>query len=370
MTSRIKAIDVLRGFAVAVMVLCNNPGNGDRNYIQLRHVEWNGLTFADFGFPFFILIMGMTIPIVMEKRISSNEKIKDVLLKVFIRSSILVILGLFLNAFPLFDFSVIRVPGVLQRIGIVYLFSTLIYLAIKCNIDKDKSVIIYIIVISLTIIIGYYLILKPYGLQIEGNLVEKIDSRFLKGHLAFITWDPEGILSTVASISTGTLGCTIGYFLMYKNSTPYNKLLNITIFGFANILGAFLFNKMFPFNKMIWSSSFILITAGVAALSIAFLYLICDIYKKESMFRPFTALGSSPIFVYLVSEIIRKTLWRVPIYDSQFKEALGFCPWITFKFITPWAGTWLDSLYFSMLYVILWMWIMNKMYSKGEYIRL
>lgn len=370
MNSRIKAIDVLRGFAVAIMVLCNNPGNGDRNYIQLRHVEWNGLTFADFGFPFFILVMGMTVPIVMKKRIASGEKINNIVLKVFIRSMILVGLGLLLNAFPLFDFSSIRIPGVLQRIGIVYLLSTLIYLTIVYSTDKDSIIIGSLITISLVIIIGYYIVLKPYGLQIEGNLVGKIDFKFLKGHLALKTMDPEGILSTIASIATGTLGCTIGHFLICKNNTPYNKVLNIAILGLTNLLGSVLFNKIFPFNKMIWSSSYILVTAGVAALSIALLYLVCDIYKKESIFKPFIALGSSPIFVYLVSELIRKTLWKVPIYDKQFKEALGFCPWITFKFITPWAGEQLDSLYFSMLYVILWMWIMNRMYSKGKYIRL
>ncbi|MBI6871565.1 acyltransferase family protein [Clostridium aciditolerans] len=370
MGSRIKAIDVLRGFAVAIMVLCNNPGNGDRNYVQLRHVPWNGLTFADFGFPFFILITGMAIPIVMNRRLSESNNKKYVILKVFIRSFILIMLGIFLNGFPLFDFTSIRIPGVLQRIGIVYLFSSLIYISIKCNTKKDSQVVGSLIAVSLIIIIGYYLILKPYGFEMEGNLVQRIDSRFLSGHLALKTWDPEGILSTLASISSGTLGCTIGYFLVCKSKSDYNRVLNIGILGTISLVGAFLFNKVFPFNKAIWSSSFILVTAGAAALSIAILYLICDIYKKEGLFRPFTALGSSPIFVYLVSELIRKTLWRVPIYDSQFKEVLGFCPWITFKFITPWAGEWLDSLYFSILYVILWMWIMNRMYSKNKYIKL
>ncbi|MBV7271727.1 DUF5009 domain-containing protein [Clostridium sp. PL3] len=370
MVLRIKAIDVLRGFAVAMMVLCNNVGNGDRNYVQLRHVEWNGLTFADFGFPFFILVMGMTIPIVMEKRKAAGTKINHIILQVFIRSLVLVALGLFLNGFPLFDLSIIRIPGVLQRIGIVYLISTLVYLAITHITDKDKLIIASLITISLVIVIGYYIVLKPYGLEPEGNLVGRIDFKFLKGHLALKASDPEGILSTIASVSTGTLGCVIGHFLIFKNSTPYNKVLNIAALGIANLAGAFLFNKIFPFNKMIWSSSFILITAGVAALSIALLHLVCDICKKDGIFKPFIALGSSPIFVYLVSELIRKTLWKVPIYDKQFKEALGFCPWITFKFITPWAGEWLDSLYFSIFYVILWMWIMSRMHSQGKYIRL
>lgn len=370
MDSRIKSVDVFRGFAVAMMILCNNPGNIDRKYVQLRHAPWGGLTFADFAFPFFIIVMGITIPVVMEKKLASSIGMISIISKVFTRSIVLILLGLFLNGFPMFDFHSIRIPGTLQRLGIVYLFCSLIYMAIKKSLKKDKYIIGSLIAIFIVIILGYYFVLKPYGFDVKGNLEQKIDSYYLKGHLAYKTWDPEGIVSTIPSIATGVLGCIMGCFLSYKNKNEYYKVLDMAIFSFVGFVGASLFNKIMPYNKMIWTSSFVLITAAVGVIILALLYLICDIYNKENLFKPFIALGSSPIYVYLVSEIIRRTLWRVPIYDDQFKEPLFFCKWITLKFVTPWAGEWLDSLYFSIFYVILWMWISNKIYAKDKFIKI
>lgn len=370
LVSRIRSVDVLRGFAVAIMLLCDNPGNMDRYYVQLKHMPWGGLTFADFGFPFFVIVMGITIPVVMNKRLTSNVGMISIVSKIFIRSVTLILLGLFLNGFPKFDFHSMRIPSVLARLGIVYFFATIIYLAAKKNLKKDKYIIGSLLISSFVIILGYYFLLKPYGFNIEGNLEQKIDTYYLSGHLAYITWDPEGIVSTIPAIATGLLGCVMGCILGYKNKNEYYKVLNIIVLALLGFIGASLFNKVMPYNKMIWSSSFVLITAAVAALSLGLLYLICDIYKKESLFKPFIFLGSNPIFVYLVAELIIRTLWRVPIFDDQFKEPLIFCKWVTLKFVTPWAGERLDSLYFSILYVILWMWISSKLYAKDKIIKI
>lgn len=370
MNSRIRSVDVLRGFAVAMMVLCNNPGNTDRNYIQLRHMPWGGLTFADFAFPFFIIVMGITIPVVIEKRLALKVGMAAIISKVFIRSIILILLGLFLNGFPIFDFHSMRIPSVLARLGIVYLFASIVFLIVKKSFKDDRYVIGSLIIISFIIILGYYFLIKPYGFNIEGNLEQKIDSYYLSGHLAYITWDPEGIISTIPSIATGLLGCIMGCLLNYKNINDYYKVAGMIALSIVGFIGASLFSRVIPYNKMIWTSSFVLITGAVAALSLALLYLVCDIYKKEGLLKPFIFLGSSPIFVYLVSELIRKTIWRIPIYDAQFKEPLLFCRWVTLRFVTPWAGQWLDSLYFSILYVMLWMWISSKLYAKDKIIKI
>lgn len=370
LSSRIKSVDVFRGFAVALMVLANNPGNTERNYVQLRHAPWSGLTFADFGFPFFVIVMGLTIPIVMKKRLEANVGILSIILNIFKRSIMLILLGLILNGFPVYDFHSIRIPGVLQRLGIVYLFSALIYIVLKKSVKKDEYVLGSLIAISTIIILGYYFLLKPYGFAVEGNLVQRIDSYYLKGHLAYGTWDPEGIISTIPSIATGVFGCVMGCILTYKSKNEYFKVLGMGIFAFVTFLGAFLFSKIMFFSKMIWTSSFVLITVAVAAASLTLLYLICDIFKKDNLFKPLVFLGSSPIFVYLVSEFIRKTLWLIPIHDTQFKDPLLFCKWVTLKFITPWAGNWLDSLYFSILYLILWVWISSKIYAKEKFIKI
>ena len=370
MSSRIKSVDVLRGFAVAAMILCNNPGNTDRIYVQLRHMPWGGLTFADFEFPFFIIVMGIAIPLVIEKRLTSNVDSLSIFLKVFLRSTILILLGLFLNGFPLFDFQSIRIPSVLGRLGIVYLISSIIYITLKKSLKNDTYIISSLIIICFAIIIGYYFLIKPYGFNIEGNLQQKIDTRYLSGHLAYKTWDPEGIVSTIPSIATGLFGCIMGCFLTYESKNHYYKVLYIIVFALVGFISASFFSKLVPYNKMIWTSSFVLITAATAALSLGLLYLICDIYKKERLFKPLIFLGNSPILVYLICELIRKTLWRISIYDLQFKEPLLFCKWVTLKFITPWAGERLDSLYFSIIYVALWVLISSRLYTKNKIIKI
>lgn len=369
MSSRIKCVDILRGFSVAAMLACDSPGNTDRFYPQMRHSPWHGINFSDFGFPFFLITMTIIIPIVIGKKLDSGAKIIPMITKIITRSITLILLGLFLNAFPKFDFHVVRIPSALARLGIVYFVVSIIYIIAKKVIKKDMYIISLFFSLATIIILGYYFLMKPYGFNIEGNLAQIIDLKYLAGHLSYITWDPEGILSTVPSIATGMYGCVIGGLLSYKTN-DYYRVLSIAVLSLVGYIGALIFKNYVPYNKMFWSSSYVLITMAVTALIIAILYLICDMYNKDRLFKPFIALGSSPIYVYMVSELLIRTLWRVPIFDKQFTEPLIFCKWFTFKFITPWSGQVLDSFYFSILYVILWMWMMNRLYEKGKIIKL
>lgn len=366
---RIKSIDALRGIAIAIMIIGDNPGNGKRIYTQLRHPKWNGLTLADFAFPFFILTMCMIIPIVMEKNLAS-KKVLTIIFNVIKRSFIIIFLGLFLNGFPLFDLNSIRIPGVLQRLGIVYLSISLLYLLIRCRLKNESLIMIFMMIAAAVIIIGYYLLLKPSGFNIESNLASKVDVHLLNNHLYTKSFDPEGIISTIGAIASGLLGCIIGYIFTLKTESKYLNLLYNGALGIVCIISAYLFCKAVPFNKQLWSSSFILITAGYGALLAAVLYLICDICKKDSILTPFIYLGSNPIFIYLITELIRRSIWKIPVYDERLNLSLSLPTWITTKFITPWAGTLLDSFYFSLSYLIVWMAIAKKMYTNNKFIRI
>lgn len=366
---RIKSIDILRGFAVALMVIGDNPGNSTRIYSQLRHPVWNGLTVADFGFPIFILTMCMTIPIVMEKKLAS-KKILDIVLNVIKKSFMLVFLGILLNGFPLYNFKTIRIPGVLQRLGIVYLIVSMLYLVVRCNLKKKAFIIGTMTIIGFLVTIGYYFILKPDGFGIESNLVKSVDIHLLKGHMYNKYFDPEGIITTIGAIATGIFGCLIGYVINLTTKHNYIKPICISIFGLICTFIAFKFNKIFPFNKLLWSSSYILVVVGYASLGLALLYIICDIFKKERLFTPFRALGSNPIFVYIITELIRKSFWKINIFDETLKLNLNLTAWITTKFVTPWAGVRLDSFYFSLIYLIIWIGITSKMYSNNKFIKI
>jgi len=377
-TGRLKCIDAFRGMAVALMLIGDNPGNTLRIYPQLRHAQWNGVTVADLGFPFFILIMGMVVPYAINRRIAKGVSPLNIFIHILVRSIGIFLLGLFLNGFPLYNFSTIRVLGVLQRIAITYLIVSGVTLVILYAV-KDKVIQASIqLGLAFAIIIGYYLLMKyvnvpGYGtgiLEPDGNLVQYIDLQWLKGHLYKKSWDPEGILSTMPAIASALLGAVTGQILIYNTDKKVYKFLSVFTFGIITVALAYQANKWFPFNKNLWSSSFVLLTAGICFLIVGVLYFLMDIIKFDAIFKPFVALGSSAIFVYLVSEIIRKTLWVIPIVDSITKEPVRLNVWLTTHYITPWAGSLLDSAYFSIVYTVLWIGIMSIFYDKKSFIRL
>lgn len=377
-TGRLKCIDALRGMAIALMLLGDNPGNPDKIYPQLRHSKWNGCTAIDLAFPFFIIIMGMVVPYTLNKRIAKGERPLKIFIHILVRSVEIFVLGLFLNGFPLYDLSSIRILGVLQRIAICYFMVSSLTLLILYFINNKLIQTAIQLVLAFTIIISYYLLLKnitvPWGgkgiLAQEGNLVQYIDLKFLKGHLYIKNWDPEGILSTLPAIASALFGAVTGQILTYPTNKKIYKLLSVLAFGIIIAKIALLTQSSMPFNKNLWSSSFVLLTAGMAAILIAVLYFIMDIIKYDSIFKPFVFLGSSSIFVYLVSEIIRKTLWVIPVVDSVTKKSVTLNVWITNNYIAPWSGNFLDSFYFSVIYVVLWIVIMSGLYNKKNFMKL
>lgn len=377
-TGRLKCIDAFRGMAVALMLIGDNQGNIARMYPQLRHAIWNGFTIADLGFPFFIIIMGMVIPYALNRRIAKGVSPLNIFVHILTRSIEIFVLGLILNGFPLYDLSSIRVLGVLQRIAVTYLIVSTVTLIILYTV-KDKVIQASIqLGLAFTIIIVYYLLMKyvtvpGFGkgiLKPDGNLVQYIDLQWLKGHLYRNNWDPEGILSTVPAIASALLGAVTGQILIYNTNKKLYKFLCVLTFGIITLSLAYVANRWFPFNKNLWSSSFVLLTAGICFLLMSLLYFVIDIIKYDSIFKPFVTLGSNAIFVYLVSEIVRKTLWAIPIVDSITKVKMNLNVWLTTHYITPWAGTELDSFYFAIVYTILWVGIMGIYNDKKSFIRL
>ncbi|RDY23256.1 DUF5009 domain-containing protein [Romboutsia maritimum] len=385
-SKRIKSIDIIRGLSVALMIIGNNPGSWARNYPQLRHSLWNGVTLVDFVFPFFILAMSVSIPIAIENKFSKEKSTGFIIGDIIKRSLILIIFGILLNYISNNDLKTIRIPGVLQRLGFVYFVTSIIYITIRSltfrkkleekNFKEDdyiknyRYIIVSLLIIVLAIVVSYYFIAKPYGFFEEGNLAQKVDTMILNGHLYNERFDPEGILTNIVAISTGCLGCALGCIIKNNKKDDYKKLFEIIIIGVVCLIGAFLFERVFPFNKRLWSSSFVLLTGGAFGVVLGILYFISDIKEKYKIFTPLIALGSSAIFTYMALEIIDRTLWMVSINSKMFEEPLKFCNWVTYTFITPWAGQVYDSLIFSLGYLLVWIIIMMFMYRKKIFIRI
>ncbi|MDR3599681.1 MAG: DUF5009 domain-containing protein [Desulfosporosinus sp.] len=369
---RLKCIDAFRGLALALMLLCDNQGNTDRMYPQLRHAIWNGCTLADIAFPIFIIIMGMVVPYALSRRIAKSVSPLKIIVHIFGRSVGIFALGLFLNGFPLYDLSSIRIFGVLQRIALTYLVVSCVTLVILYAVKNKLIQTAIQLVLALIIITVYYLLLKhvnvpEFGkgiLEQNGNLAQYIDMKYLHGHMYTPTYDPEGILGTLPAVGSALFGTVVGQILTFPTDRKMLKFLGLLAFGIITLNLANKATIVIPFNKNLWSSSFVLLTAGIAFSVVAVLYLIMDIVNYEALLKPFMALGRSSIVIYVVSELIRKTLWIIPVVDMVTKDKVNLNVWITTHYIMPWSGNILDSAYFGIVYVVLWMIIMTYFYGK------
>lgn len=374
--SRLECIDIFRGLTMALMLMVNNPGNPETIPAQLEHAPWNGVTVADLVFPFFIFIMGVVVPVSINNRLAKGAGRTKIIVHIFIRSMEIFLLGLVINGFPLFDLTVIRIPGVLQRIAVVYLFSALLYLLGQSLFKKEVIRLGVQLLTALLILVVYYLLLKfvpvpGYGrgiLELQGNLVQYLDLKLLPGHLYKPGWDPEGILSTLPAVSSGILGVLAGMVLLDTNQWTKKTAIFLSS-GVLLLLAAKLFNIVFPYNKNLWSSSYVLLTSGLAILLLAFFYLLTDRMKSGRIFKPFKAIGASAIFVYFASELVRRSLWLIPVQDSLSGNTMALKIWLTTRLVSPWAHG-LDSFYFSFFYMMIWLAIMGFLYHRKIYIRL
>ena len=305
---RIESVDFLRGLTVALMILVNTPGTWNAVYSPLLHATWHGLTPTDLIFPFFLFIVGISIYFAYKR--SENSKITYK--KIAIRSLKLFGLGLFLNLFlpyiPFFnDFETLRFFGVLQRIGIVFFISAILYLNFNWK---------YLFGIALLILVSYWLFLGfvplPNGTlpsfdRAPNNWANYIDLTILGKHMWQVDYDPEGVLSTLPAIVTCIYGILIGKLLDNRNAIKYLILAALTF-----LVSGYIFNIWFPINKAIWSSSFVLVTSGWATLILAFIYYLKDI-KGLKFGNIFKYVGMNAITIYFLSSFISKTMYLIKI---------------------------------------------------------
>ena len=418
---RLISLDVFRGFTILLMTIVNNPGSWAAIYPPLAHAEWHGCTPTDLVFPFFIFIMGSAIPFAMP------TKQFDYLVfnKIIVRSLRIFCLGLFLNYFSRIEllglegisllllrlmitfavayallgnfslkiktylvfgifaillilaysqieaFQDVRIPGVLQRIGIVYFFVSLLYL--KTNLKTQ-------LLVAASILLGYWIVMAFVPVPGFGaanfekgtNLAAWLDNLVLKGHLWSYskTWDPEGILSTLPAIATGIFGMLIGQVLNLK--IPKIEIIKKTaIIGIALLSTGLLWSIVFPINKSLWTSSYVLYTAGIATICLTLLYWIIDVLNYKKWIKLFLIWGVNPMIVFFFSGIIPRVLSAIKIKNPEIAtEKINLQSYIYNHNIVPLFSNPLDaSLTYALVYAVFWsfiLWIFykNKMIFK------
>ncbi len=365
--NRFLALDVFRGMTVCFMIIVNTPGDKINRFAQLVHADWHGFTPADWVFPSFLFAVGNALAFVMPKflytppdaeRHGANRAHQYFLQKVLKRSAIIFLLGFLMYWFPfmkwdqagqlvLKPFSDTRIMGVLQRIAIAYLAGSLIVYFVEAK---------RIIGLSIAILLGYWAILMGLGdandpLSMQGNAVYKLD-HFLFGdnHLykvnGIIPFDPEGLLSTLPAIVNVLAGYLAGQFIMTSGKT-YEGLAKLLLIGFILILIAESWNWVFPINKRLWTSSFVLYTVGLDLGILAAIIYFIDFRNIKTGVNFFTVFGKNALFIYLLSEILAISLKfsRVSCEQSYFK-------WTYHVFCEPIGGK-IGSLAFAVAFMLI-----------------
>ena len=299
---RLLSLDVMRGITIMGMIIVNTPGSWQYLYPPLEHAEWNGLTPTDLVFPFFLFMIGISITLALSRRKEKGADRRALVIKILKRTAILLLLSFFLKVFPSLNFTNIRIPGVLPRIAVVYLVCSLIFLQTSWKGIARLSVIF---------LVGYWLLMVlvpvpgigPANLEPSTNLAAWLDRLLLPGRLYRGDWDPEGILSTIPSFVTGFAGILTGYLLLSKE-TAERKIIKMMVAGVLLCIGGYLWSLVFPVNKNLWTSSYVLVTAGFALLLLGTLYWFVDVLKYKRWTPFFVAFGMNAITAYVLHGLL------------------------------------------------------------------
>jgi len=403
---RLKSLDVFRGIAIASMILVNNPGSWKQVYPPLEHAEWHGCTPTDLVFPFFLFIVGCAMSFSLSKYTQTAKKsgaaksqlleteaqkkpdkksascfllpASNIYWRIARRAAILFILGLLLNtssialdvllnSAPVENFGKIRIMGVLQRIGLAYFISAIAILNLSPRNQK---------LLAVAVLLGYWGALTVFAvggytageLTPEGNLGGYVDRLILGSQHLYKggPFDPEGLLSTLPAVVTVLTGYFTGEWLRVQQIKTRTSI-NLAICGLSCVVIGHLWGFLFPINKQLWTSSYVVFTAGWALLLLAACYETIEV-RDWKWGRPFEILGLNAIFLFVASGIVARILLKTHIGTG--KNASTTYTWIYENWFVPWAGPLNGSLAFAVTAVLFWWLILYGIYRRGWAIKI
>lgn len=324
MNQRYYSLDVYRGSTVALMILVNNPGSWSHIYAPLKHAPWHGCTPTDLVFPFFLFAVGNSMAFVMPRLEAAG--VSTFLKKIFKRTILIFSIGILLNWSPFFRWQddqfvlktldALRISGVLQRIALCYLFASLIIYCFKTR---------GAFVIAATMLLGYWVLClflgnpaDPYSL--EGFWGTPVD-RYLLGENHIYTgegvpFEPEGLVSTIPAIVQVILGYITGQYIQLKGKT-YEMITNLFVAGAVLSFAGWCWDMVFPINKKIWSSSYVVFTSGLAITVLSVMIYAIEFRKYSGpVTRFFDVFGKNPLFIFVLSGLLPRLLALIRIYDD------------------------------------------------------
>jgi predicted acyltransferase len=368
---RLLSLDVFRGVTVAGMLLVNNPGSWSAIYPPLEHAEWHGWTPTDLIFPFFLFIVGVAMTYSFPGQLAKGASPGRVFARAAKRSAILFLLGLLLAAFPYYnlDLAHLRIPGVLQRISLAFLLASPVVLFLKPRAQ---------VAVAVALLLGYWaaMTLVPvpgFGagdLSKDGSLAAYVDRAILTpAHMwaSAKTWDPEGLLSTFPAVATVLLGVFTGRWMRGERS-PSERLVGLFVAANVLLVTGTVWNAAFPINKNLWTSSYVLFTAGMAMHFLAMCHWAVDVRGWRRWARPFVVFGVNAIAAFFLSGIMARLLTLVKVGRGP-GGPIALKTWIFDHAFASWLAPVNASLAFALCFVAFWVGVMEVFYRRRIFIK-
>ena len=386
---RLLSLDVFRGLTIAGMLLVNDPGSWGAIFPPLEHAEWNGWTPTDLIFPFFLFIVGITTHLSLSARRARGDNDSAIVRQILRRGIIIYLLGFAMAMFPFYQWGTIdaiphpsawdriifriehvRILGVLPRIAIVYICAAL--LTLKTTLRQQ-------ILIIAGLLFGYWFamtLIPVPGENVIGALLLNTHDRNLAAYLdrailgtnhtwiGSVTFDPEGPFSTIPAIATAMLGVIAGRWIALSGKPLLERITGLFAAGSIAMMLGLMWNWAFPINKNLWTSSYVIFTAGMACVGIATIMWIVDYCNVKWWTKPLVIFGVNPIVAFVGSGVMARliyTLWHVNYHgkSTALQDAIYQAVFL------PWLPPRVASLAFAIAFVLLWYGILTVLYKRN-----
>ena len=391
---RLLSLDVFRGLTVAGMLLVNDPGSWGSIYPPLEHAAWNGWTPTDLIFPFFLFIAGITTHLSLSSRRARGDDEHAIRAQIIRRGALIFLFGFLVNGFPYFTWGDVagvadptllqrmgdrllhwRFMGVLQRIGLAYMLAGLL---------TQRTTLRQQIAIVATLLFGYWMVMTILPVPGEGTIgalllddprrtmAAWIDRLVLDwtrwgmgNHLwvSGVRWDPEGILSTIPAVCTAILGNLAGRWIGERRPLT-ERLAGMSAVGSLAMMLGLMWHWVFPINKSLWTSSYVLFTGGMAALTLATIMWIVDFQKVRGWTRPFVIYGVNPIIAFIGSGVMARLIYSIIKVSSDGKR-IPLQAWLYQTLFASWLTPMNASLAFAVAFVLFWYGVLYLLYRRN-----
>ena len=396
---RLLSLDVFRGLTVAGMLLVNDPGTWSAIYPPLRHADWHGWTPTDLIFPFFLFIVGITTQLSMSARRARGDDEAALRRQILRRAGLIFLIGFLINGFPFFTWGAVpgnpdpgfldrvvdrlhtwRIMGVLQRIALAYLVSALI--ATRARVRTQ-------IIVTIALLFGYWFVMTvlpvpgtngtPGALLLDqpgATMAAYWDRVFLDwrrfglgNHLwvGSVTWDPEGVLSTSGAIGTALLGNMTGRWIGQPKPL-LERLAGMFGAGALGMMFGLMWHWSFPINKGLWTGSYVLFTAGMAAVALATIMWLVDVHEWRWWTKPFVIYGTNPMIAFAGSGVMARLIYSILKVDMDGRS-VSLQSWIYQKGFASWLAPMNASLAFALAFVGFWFLVLWALYRRKVFFK-